>query len=182
MRTSWLCTFGASLALAGGSLISAAPAHADPAYTSNSVADLFAKEKLAKKLGASRKICFQSDPDCGAPPAQAATRFDLLVNFDFDSDRLTEPAKENLSQFAKGLLDPRLKGSKFEIDGYTDAKGAEVYNIGLSDRRAKSVVDYLASQGVDAATLVSHGFGKSNPRVADPFSPENRRVETHLLD
>ena len=182
MRTSWLCAFGATAMLLSGSMISVAPAHADPAYTSNAVVNLFAKEKTAKKLGASRKICFQSDPDCGAPPAQTATRFDLLVNFEFDSDRLTEAAKENLSQFAKALLDPQLKGSKFEIDGHTDAKGAEVYNIGLSDRRAKAVVEYLASQGVDAATLVAHGFGKSKPRVSDPFSPENRRVETHMLD
>jgi outer membrane protein OmpA-like peptidoglycan-associated protein len=182
MRTSWLCAFGASALLFTESLVWIAPAHADPAYTASSVVDLFAKEKAAKKLGAARKICFQSDPDCGAPAAQTATRFDLLVNFEFDSDRLTAAAKENLSQFAKALLDPQLKGTRFEIDGHTDAKGAEIYNLGLSDRRAKAVVEYLASQGVDSATLVAHGFGKSKPRVSDPFSPENRRVETHLLD
>jgi OmpA-OmpF porin, OOP family len=182
MRTSWLCAVSAAALLSTGPLASVAPAHADPAYTSNTVIQLFSKEKAAKKLGGARKICFQTDPDCGAPPAQTATRFDLLVNFEFDSDRLTAPAKENLSQFAKALLDPQLKGSKFEIDGHTDATGTEMYNIGLSDRRAKAVAEYLASQGVDPATLVAHGFGMSKPRVSDPFSPENRRVETHLLD
>jgi OOP family OmpA-OmpF porin len=182
MQMSWLRAVSAAALLSIGPLAPVAPAHADPAYTSNSVIQLFLKDKAAKKLGGARKICFQSDPDCGAPPAAAATKFDLLVNFEFDSDRLTAPAKDNLAQFAKALLDPQLKGSKFEIDGHTDATGTEIYNVGLSDRRAKAVVEYLASQGIDRGTLVAHGFGMKQPRVSDPFSPENRRVETHLLD
>ena len=60
--------------------------------------------------------------------------------------------------------------------------GTEMYNLGLSERRAKAVVDYLASLGIDHETLVAHGFGKTKPRVPDPYSPQNRRVETHLLD
>ncbi len=179
MRTSWLCAVSATVLFATGSLAAIAPAHADPAYTANKVLDIFSKEKAAKNLGGPRKLCFQTDPDCGA---QAATRFDLLVNFEFNSDQITAAARENLSQFAKALLDPQLKGSKFEIDGHTDATGAEEYNLGLSERRAKAVVEYLATLGVDPATLVAHGFGKTKPRVADPYSPENRRVETHLLD
>ncbi len=75
-----------------------------------------------------------------------------------------------------------MTGQNFEIDGHTDAVGAELYNQGLSERRANSVVAYLASQGLDAATLKAKGFGKTRPRVADPFSAENRRVETHLLE
>src|SRR5208337_1022632 len=108
--------------------------------------------------------------------------FDLLVSFDFDSDKLTQAAKDNLDQFAKALRDPQLKGQKFEIDGHTDATGAENYNLGLSERRANAVVAYLASLGIDPTNLVAKGFGKSKPRVADPYSAENRRVETHLLE
>ena len=108
--------------------------------------------------------------------------FDLLVNFEFNSDQLTPAAKENLDQFAKALQDPRLKGQKFEIDGHTDATGTEDYNLGLSERRANAVVAYLASQGIDATALIAKGFGKTKPRVADPFSAENRRVETHLIE
>ena len=110
------------------------------------------------------------------------TRFDLLVNFEFDSDKLTQAATANLDQFAKALRDPKLKGMKFEIDGHTDATGAEMYNLGLSERRARAVVSYLAAQGIDAADLDAKGFGKTKPRVADPYSPENRRVETHIID
>jgi outer membrane protein OmpA-like peptidoglycan-associated protein len=112
------------------------------------------------------------------PPAQ----FDLLVNCDFDSDKLTKSATENLGEFAKALQDPRLKGQKFEIDGYTDATGAAEYNQGLSERRANAVVSYLTSQGLDASEFVVKGFGKRKPRVPDPHSPKNRRVETHLTE
>jgi outer membrane protein OmpA-like peptidoglycan-associated protein len=186
MRTSLIPGLGAVALIAIASLATTVPAQADPAYTASQVLEVFAKDKAAaeatKKFGARRSFCFQSDPDCAAPSTQPVARFDLLVTFEFDSDRLTAPAKENLSQFAKALLDPQLKGQKFEIDGHTDATGAEQYNLGLSNRRANAVVSFLASQGVDASTLMPKGFGKSHPRVADPFSPQNRRVETHLTE
>jgi outer membrane protein OmpA-like peptidoglycan-associated protein len=154
------------------------PAHAGPAYKADAVADFFADALVGK----SKSLCFGTAAECPTPASGAAAKFDLLVNFEFNSDKLTAAAKENLDQFARALQDPRLKGQNFEIDGHTDATGAELYNLGLSERRAASVVAYLAGQGLDAATLKAKGFGKSKPRVADPFSAENRRVETHLLE
>jgi len=171
MRTSLVAA--AAIALAA-----IAPAHADPAYKASAVADFFVKAAL----GGPRSLCFGTAAKCPTPVAPSAAKFDLLVNFEFNSDKLTQAARENLDQFAKALSDERLKGQKFEIDGHTDATGAELYNLGLSERRASAVVAYLAAQGIDAGNLKAKGFGKAKPRVADPFSPENRRVETHLLD
>lgn len=186
MRASLTWVVGAAVSIAITQSAAIAPAKADPAYSANQVVDIFMKDKAAaaaaKANGKSRSICVGTAADCPAPPAQSATRFDLLVNFEFNSDQLTQSAKENLDQFAKALRDPQLKGQKFEIDGHTDATGEENYNLGLSERRANAVVAYLAGQGVDATSLIAKGFGKAKPRVADPFSPENRRVETHLLD
>jgi outer membrane protein OmpA-like peptidoglycan-associated protein len=186
MRKGFLSGLGAALVIAFAPLTWESPARADPAYSAQSIVDVFVKDKekaeKIKKLGGTRQFCFKSDPKCGVPAAQNFARFDLLVNFEFDSDQLTEAAKVNLTQFAKALLDPKLKGQKFAIEGHTDATGAEQYNLGLSERRANSVVAFLAAQGVDAATLSAKGFGKEHPRVADPFSPENRRVETHLTE
>jgi OmpA-OmpF porin, OOP family len=180
MRRSWLPTLGAAILLAAPAPLLVTAAHAGPAYSSDTIIDVFSKDKAAQKLGKTRKICFEGDPGCEKPPAP--TNFDLLVTFEFNSEKLTPAARDNLNQFAKALLDPRLKGSKFEVDGHTDATGTEQYNQGLSERRAKSVVDYLASLGVDPQTLAAHGFGKAKPRVADPYSPDNRRVETHLTE
>jgi outer membrane protein OmpA-like peptidoglycan-associated protein len=172
MRASMIATLGLAVGLI------AHPAYADPAYKASAVADFFAKATLGK----SKTICFGTAADCPQPPPDASAKFDLLVTFEFDSDKLTAAARENLDQFAQALHDPRLKGQKFEIDGHTDATGTEAYNQGLSQRRAQAVIAYLATQGVDGTELLGKGFGKTKPRVSDPFSPENRRVETHLLE
>ena len=179
MRASLMLALGmaVSLTTAAGVL----PGHADPAYSASKVVDFFAKKNVK-----TRSICVGTATDChkqaAEPAAPTQAHFDLLLNFEFDSDKLTEAAKENLDQFAKALQDPRLKGEKFEIDGHTDAVGAEEYNLDLSERRANAVVSYLASQGLDPSLLIAKGFGKAKPRVSNPYSAENRRVETHLSE
>lgn len=181
-----LClSLGAALGLSSLTAV-IAPVHADPAYSANKLISIFKKDKAAieasKAGGTTRHVCLDTDPDCKASQPPSPTKVDLLVNFEFDSDRLTPAAKENLNQFAAALKDPDIKGTKFEIDGHTDATGAEQYNLTLSERRAEAVVGYLVSLGVDGSTLEAKGFGKSKPRVADPYSGENRRVETHLTE
>jgi len=183
MRRSATFVLGAAVCLAAASpYAGTSPALADPSYTADKVVNIFLKDKAAEAERKTRGICIGTAAECPTPKAQAQANFDLLVNFDFNSDKLTQTAKENLDQFAKALQDPRLKGEKFEIDGHTDATGAEDYNLGLSERRANAVVSYLASQGLDPSSLIPKGFGKTKPRVANPFSPENRRVETHLME
>jgi outer membrane protein OmpA-like peptidoglycan-associated protein len=186
MRASLILVVGGAISLVAGSSAFVSAARADPQYSSDKVIELFLKDKGAldayKSASKTRAICIGTAAECPTPSPPAQAHFDLLVNFEFDSDQLTQAAKDNLDQFAKALQDPRLKGEKFEIDGHTDATGAEVYNQGLSERRANAVVSYLASRGLHPSALIPKGFGKTRPRVADPYSPENRRVETHLIE
>jgi outer membrane protein OmpA-like peptidoglycan-associated protein len=187
MRASATFVLGAAVYLAAAAQYARiSPAFADPAYTADKVVNTFLEDKAAadafKAKSKTRAICIGTAAECPTPQRPTQAVFDLLVNFDFNSDQLTPTAKQNLDQFAKALQDPRLKGEKFEIDGHTDATGTEDYNQGLSKRRANSVVSYLASQGLDPSTLIAKGFGKTKPRVADPYSPQNRRVETHLIE
>ena len=185
MSASSTFTLGAAAFVAVSVLTSLAPARADPAYSSENVVQIFLKQKIALTGGKTRALCVGTAADCKKQEAAEApppVQFDLLANFEFNSDQLTQAARENLDQFAKAIKDPRLAGSKFEIDGHTDAVGPEEYNQGLSERRADAVVSYLASDGIDKSHLVAKGFGKSKPRVANPYSPENRRVETHLSE
>lgn len=69
---------------------------------------------------------------------------------------------------------------KIQINGYTDNVGNDADNLKLSQSRAKSVVDYLISKGIDAKRLASKGFGETQP-VADNSTEEgralNRRTE-----
>jgi OOP family OmpA-OmpF porin len=100
------------------------------------------------------------------------------VNFEFDSARLTEESKGILDEAYKILeRHPKLK---VEVAGHTDSSGAAEYNMGLSDRRAKSVMDYLVNKGANAANLTAKGYGETQP-LADNGTAEgraqNRRVE-----
>jgi outer membrane protein OmpA-like peptidoglycan-associated protein len=74
---------------------------------------------------------------------------------------------------------------RFRVAGYTDAIGSVQYNLDLSRRRAQAVVDYLVSQGIDAARFEVIGMGKSDP-IATNSTPEgramNRRVEITAIE
>jgi outer membrane protein OmpA-like peptidoglycan-associated protein len=166
--------WGFVAAIAASTLCFVYSANADPAYKADAVIKTFTQPALGK----ARAVCVGDETECPVKTEQPT--FDLLVTFDFNSDRLTQSARENLDQFAIALKDPRLKTQRFAIDGHTDATGSESYNFGLSERRARAVVAYLATKGLDASKLIAKGFGKSKPRVSDPFDPVNRRVETRL--
>ena len=66
------------------------------------------------------------------------------------------------------------------MTGHTDSQGEDVYDRGLSQRRAASVVNYLVGKGVASDNLQPAGFGEEQP-VADNGTAEgrakNRRVE-----
>src|SRR6266704_3634096 len=66
------------------------------------------------------------------------------VHFGFDKDNLTKKAKEALDQLATDV--PNTKGYIVTLEGGTDSVGPSDYNYDLSQRRANSVIQYLASQ------------------------------------
>jgi OmpA-OmpF porin, OOP family len=71
-----------------------------------------------------------------------------------------------------------------QIDGHCDDYGGHEYNMDLSRRRAKAVVNYLESKGISSARLIPRGFGKTRP-VATNDTDEgrqlNRRVEYTIM-
>ena len=161
------------LALPGAAL-------ADPAFKASDIVSHFAP---SLNLGASRSVCIGSESECAktAPVAPAAASgFDLVVNFEYNSDTLTRQARSNLDEFAKALKDPRLSPAAFVVEGHTDGMGSDEFNLELSIRRAKSVVAYLEGHGVSAEKLEAKGYGKQKLLVPDPAAKQNRRVETRL--
>jgi outer membrane protein OmpA-like peptidoglycan-associated protein len=166
---------GASLFIISASICASA---GDTAYKAEDIVRFF----TAAKPQATRGICVGTAEECGGvQPEQKPLSFNLMVNFDLDSATLTDEAKANLDEFSKALKDPRLSSTAFAVDGYTDASGAERYNLKLSDRRAQSVVGYLSERGIERSRLIPKGFGKANPIAPDPYDPVNRRVETSLV-
>jgi outer membrane protein OmpA-like peptidoglycan-associated protein len=104
---------------------------------------------------------------------------DLEVFFPFDSAEITPESVPILQKLGAALSDEKLKGSVFLVAGHTDAKGADAYNLSLSDRRAKSVQAFLIeSFKLDSKQLVAVGFGEEQLKSKDnPLAGENRRVQ-----
>lgn len=73
---------------------------------------------------------------------------------------------------------------KIEISGHTDNVGSAEYNKGLSEARAKSVVEYLIKKGIDKNRMVFKGYGFTQP-IADNLTEEgrqqNRRTEFKIM-
>ena len=85
------------------------------------------------------------------------------IFYDFDKATLRPDSKEALDQLVQLLNDnPNIT---IEMTSHTDRVGTEEYNIDLSLRRAKAVVDYLIEAGIAADRLQYHGFGKSRPKT-----------------
>lgn len=103
------------------------------------------------------------------PPAPAPARprelFTLKgVLFEFDKATLTKGAKDTLQVAVRYLKDHG--DVHVEIQGHTDSKGTEAYNMKLGERRAESVKAYLGTQGIAADRVTTKSFGESQP-VAD---------------
>ena len=105
------------------------------------------------------------------------------IQFDFDRADLRPDNRELLSRIAGVLL--TAKGYSIYVYGHTDDLGTDEYNRGLSERRARSVRDYLVEAGLDSGIITTRGYGKSSPRARGTSAEAratNRRVEIGIVD
>ena len=104
------------------------------------------------------------------------------IFFDFDKATLRSESTNELQRLTKLLVDvPTLK---IEISGHTDSKGANDYNLALSENRAKAVVSYLIKAGIAANRLTSKGYGEEQPistNDTDEGRQLNRRTEFKII-
>jgi outer membrane protein OmpA-like peptidoglycan-associated protein len=103
------------------------------------------------------------------------------VSFDFDSAAIKPAFVPSLTKVANVLKE--YPNTQVIVVGYTDNIGSEVYNLGLSQRRAQSVADFLSQQGVAPQRLMTEGRGMQNPRADNSTEAgrrQNRRVEIFI--
>jgi OOP family OmpA-OmpF porin len=119
------------------------------------------------------------------PPPAEGTKIESLEGalFDFDKATLKPTAVEKLDHAVKVLNE--FPSVKLSVEGHTDSVGSDKYNQGLSERRAKSVVDYLVKAGIDASRLTAVGYGKTRPVASNDTADGramNRRVDLVVSD
>ena len=104
------------------------------------------------------------------------------VNFDFNKATLTTRAKQNLDKLVPVFKD--YADTDIKIYGFTDSKGADDYNLNLSNQRATAVKNYLASKGLVTSRFSVVGLGEAEPIATndtDAGRSLNRRVEFAIL-
>jgi outer membrane protein OmpA-like peptidoglycan-associated protein len=105
------------------------------------------------------------------------------ILFDLNEATLKNEAKVVIAKLAGILL--ILPELNLRVEGHTDSTGSADYNQGLSERRATSVRDFLAQQGIGGQRMVAVGYGLTRP-VADNSTREgrarNRRVEIVIAE
>ncbi len=103
------------------------------------------------------------------------------VHFDFDLANLKPEARVILDRLVESLAG-RPDVERVSVGGHADSVGSMTYNQGLSERRARSVVDYLQRGGVEQA-IQATGYGETQPVASNDSSSGralNRRVEIEL--
>ncbi len=135
---------------------------------------------------------YQDDDGCPEPgpdgPSVTVTDTRILISeriyFDYDRDTIRSVSMPMLDQVAQTIRDLPA-ALRIRVDGYTDNQGVAAYNLDLSYRRARAVVEYLVGRGVPRNRLEYRGYGVENP-VAPNDGPEgqalNRRVEFTILN
>ncbi|HTM20503.1 MAG TPA: OmpA family protein, partial [Kofleriaceae bacterium] len=124
-------------------------------------------------------------PDRDGPVVTTTTEIEVLkpIHFEFDSDVIKPISYPTLDAVADTMnLNPDV--THIEVQGHTDERGSDAYNLDLSQRRAASVVRYLIGKKVEAGRLTAQGYGEREPKIRK-HTPEawavNRRVEFIIL-
>ena len=106
------------------------------------------------------------------------------IHFETNKAVIKRKSYHILDQVAATLKQyPEIK--KLEIQGHTDSRGSDDYNLRLSQRRAQAVVDYLVGKKVSRDRLVARGYGEKRPIATNKTKAGramNRRVEMIILE
>jgi len=147
--------------------------------------DVYVSETLTREQIAELRAKKKVKPKTNTIAEKVKTEKTIVLNgvfFKTNSAELEQRSFKELNELADWLMSN--PNQKIMIKGHTDNQGNDNYNNELSNRRAKSVLDFLLKKNVKPIQLSSKGFGSSVP-VADNSTEEgrskNRRVEFEIL-
>lgn len=103
------------------------------------------------------------------------------IYFEFDKSNITREGAFELDKLVQAMT--KFPEMVIMVKSHTDNRGSDAYNMALSERRAKSTVQYILSKGIDRARITGKGYGESEPKVAcgqdctEEQHAQNRRSE-----
>jgi peptidoglycan-associated lipoprotein len=104
-------------------------------------------------------------------------------HFSFDSSNIQQPAREALDALADCFTKGPLKGKGLKLVGHADPRGDIDYNLGLGQRRAGSVAEFLAKQGLEKDRVDTSSKGEFEAQgVDDQGWANDRKVEVFLSE
>ncbi|MFO0068654.1 MAG: OmpA family protein, partial [Alphaproteobacteria bacterium] len=104
-----------------------------------------------------------------------------IFYFPFDNDALTGEALTSLQNLIIDITNH--KPTQIVINGHADRAGTDEYNISLSERRARFILDQLLAAGIDPGMVSYHAFGERSPQVTTAngtAEQANRRAEIFI--
>lgn len=94
-----------------------------------------------------------------------------MIHFDYDSYDIKPEAAATLDNHANWLSTNSVVN--VQVEGHTDERGTEEYNVALGQRRADAVREYLVGKGVDANRISTISYGKQRPLAYDGTEESN---------
>ena len=105
------------------------------------------------------------------------------VYFDFDSHLLSGGSRDKLQRNAQWLS--KNPATKVQVEGHTDDRGSDAYNLALGEKRAKSVMNYLVTLGIAPGRLSIISYGEEKPAEQgheEEAWAKNRRAEFVVVE
>ncbi|MAP80591.1 MAG: cell envelope biogenesis protein OmpA [Aequorivita sp.] len=120
-------------------------------------------------------------PEVTVEVIKQLNEYSKTILFDYDKSSIRKESYAALQSIADIMKE--YPNTTFHIEGHTDSRGSDAYNMKLSKERAASVKDYLTTIGMDANRLTSEGYGEERPIATNKTAAgrqQNRRVEISL--
>jgi len=147
-------------------------------YQNNNLSIVAAPQDEEVQMMTAPELCLVK-----TPPAAGETVVVEHMYYATNKAIILDESKPALDHLAQMLIDnPNMT---IEIEGHTDNRGTKEHNQQLSTARAKNVVDYLVSKGIDAKRLKYKGYGDTKPldtNATEEGRAKNRRTEFKVLN
>jgi outer membrane protein OmpA-like peptidoglycan-associated protein len=156
-----------------GALVGGAVGAAAGAGTGALIGNYMDKQEKALKQVKGANVERQGD--------QLVVKFNSAILFDTGKSKLKPVSEKDLGEFAKVLKE--YKDTDLIVEGHTDNKGKKATNQKLSQARAKSVIAFLESQGVEGRRMTPQGYADDRPVASNADEAgraQNRRVQIQI--